>query len=196
MAVTSLPVIVWDVDDVLNDLMRRWFEHAWLPEHPSCRLSYEDLVENPPHRLLGVSRNAYLASLDAFRLSGDFTAMQPNNEAVAWFDLYGKRFHHMALTAAPECACAASSAWLFQHYGHWIRSFHFLPSARDTDNGMCSFADKGVYLQWLNKGDMMVEDNPDNARAAQAAGMNVVLIPRPWNHAKGDFTCALSKLLI
>jgi len=190
----SIPVIVWDVDDVLNSLMQDWFEKSWLPMHPSCELCYEDLVENPPHKLLGVSLQNYLESLDAFRLSAGFSMMQPNIEVMNWFERYGDQFHHLALTATPVCAASASSAWLFRYFGRWFRSFHFTPSARDTDIDMNLFGTKQNYLQWLNKGDFMVEDNANNAKEAQIAGLNVVMMPQPWNHCEGDFTCALSKL--
>ena len=47
--------IVWDVDDVLNDLMAVWFRDAWLPKHAACPVRYEEITENPPHRVLGSS---------------------------------------------------------------------------------------------------------------------------------------------
>ncbi len=50
-----MKTIVWDIDDVLNDLTRAWFETAWLPAHRECRLTYEELKVNPPHELLGTS---------------------------------------------------------------------------------------------------------------------------------------------
>ncbi len=52
-----LKTIVWDVDDVLNDLMGSWF-FLGCQDHPECAVTYEDLKEKPPqgsrghHRLL------------------------------------------------------------------------------------------------------------------------------------------------
>jgi len=195
-SVHDLPVIVWDVDDVLNHLMRSWFETAWLPMHPACTLQFEDILENPPHKLLGISLNAYLESLDTFRLSHHFSSMSPNREILEWFKLYGEKFNHIALTATPECAFSASSAWVFQYFGRWIRSFHVLPSRRAADQETFLFADKGDYLKWLNKGDVMVEDNIQNAELARQAGLSVILMPRPWNHAEESITNKLSKLLL
>ena len=60
----SLKTIAWDVDDVLNNLMRAWFEEKWLIDHPECNLLYEGLTENPPHRLLETNVDNYLKSLD------------------------------------------------------------------------------------------------------------------------------------
>ena len=36
--------IVWDVDDVLNDLMHAWFKHSWLADHPDGKIRYEDFT--------------------------------------------------------------------------------------------------------------------------------------------------------
>jgi hypothetical protein len=46
--------IVWDVDDVLNDLMAQWFSRGWKRERPTGAAEYCDLNENPPHASLGV----------------------------------------------------------------------------------------------------------------------------------------------
>ena len=45
-----MKTVIWDVDDVLNDLMRCWFEKSWLLSHPECTLTYEDLTQNPPSK--------------------------------------------------------------------------------------------------------------------------------------------------
>ena len=64
-----MKTIVWDVDDVLNDLMKVWFK-GWTSSGGSlCPLSYDQLTGNPPHEILKISMPEYLASLDAFRLS-------------------------------------------------------------------------------------------------------------------------------
>jgi len=191
----NLPVIVWDVDDVLNNLMQSWFEVVWLPAHPECTLCFEDIKENPPHQLLGVSLRDYLESLDEFRLSRHFSSMLPNLEILDWFQNDGEKFHHIALTATPLCAAPASSAWVFQHFGRWIRSFHVLPSARPIHQVTNLFADKGDYLKWLNKGDVIVEDNIQNAELARRAGLNALVMPKPWNHAVEAITFKLSALV-
>ena len=59
--------IVWDIDDVLNDFMKRWFEQWWRPQKTNCKLNYNDLVENPPHNILGIDLQEYQNSIDAFR---------------------------------------------------------------------------------------------------------------------------------
>ena len=109
--------IAWDVDDVLNDLMRAWLETAWKPQDPECRVSYDQLIANPPHLVLGITLADYLGSLDAFRLSDRFAKLVPRPEVLAWFRQHGHGFHHLALTAVPlRCArhrrrgCCATSA--------------------------------------------------------------------------------------
>ncbi len=91
--------IVWDRDDVLNDLTRCWLEEWWKPAHPTCKACYADLTENPPHRVLGVSLEEYLASLDEFRLCDQAAEMDPVPEVSAWFKQYGHLHRHMVLTA-------------------------------------------------------------------------------------------------
>ena len=90
--------LVWDVDDVLNDLMRAWFEQGWKREHAACGLEYDDLRENPPHLALGASREQYLASMDAFRKTQAGINLTPNPELLVWFSEHGGMFL-MALAA-------------------------------------------------------------------------------------------------
>jgi phosphoglycolate phosphatase-like HAD superfamily hydrolase len=61
-----MKTIVWDVDDVLNDLMRAWFEDWVSTKHAHCPLTYDQITGNPPHELLGISSSDYQASLDDY----------------------------------------------------------------------------------------------------------------------------------
>src|ERR1041384_5169475 len=123
--------IVWDRDDVLNDLMRVFLEQWWIPSHPECPLRYDEITENPPHRLLGVSLKEYHQSLDAFRLSKLAAEMAPNAVVVEWFKEHGHKFGHIALSATSLVTGGAAAEWTFRHFGEWIQSFHLLPSPRD-----------------------------------------------------------------
>ncbi|MBN2124208.1 MAG: hypothetical protein JW821_07940, partial [Deltaproteobacteria bacterium] len=104
-----MKTIIWDIDDVLNDMMRTWFEDRWFPSHPGCTLVYDGITENPPHALLGVTLSEYLSSLDEFRLSREAGEMAPVPEVMDWFRTHGERFRHMALTAAPLLASSVSA---------------------------------------------------------------------------------------
>jgi hypothetical protein len=52
-------LLIWDIDDVLNTLMQQ-YAACGLPENAK-RLSYDELTENPPHRLLRISKEDYLS---------------------------------------------------------------------------------------------------------------------------------------
>ena len=89
------PTVVWDVDDVLNDLMAAWLARVWASEHPGRPIELADVRANPPHELLGIERAAYHASLDAFKNGAGYAALAPNprisagskrtgNAAITW----------------------------------------------------------------------------------------------------------------
>jgi phosphoglycolate phosphatase-like HAD superfamily hydrolase len=185
--------IVWDVDDVLNDLMRSWFEGEWLPAHPECRLRYADITQNPPHRVLGISEPEYLASLDAFRLSDRARLMQPNRDVVAWLQRSGDRFRHLALTARPLHTVPPLAEWVFYHYGAYVRTFGVVPVRQEAHIPRYDQS-KVEFLQWLSKADVLVDDNQENVRAASSIGVAGVLYPQPWNRSESTVAGTLSLL--
>jgi hypothetical protein len=172
--------IIWDVDDVLNELLRVWFETAWLVEHPECRLRYDDLYDNPPHRVLGTTLDEYLNSLDEFRCRR-MNTLQPLHEAQGWFQNHGARYRHLALSAVPLGCASSSAAWVVRHFGRWIRGFHFVPSSRPGELLPTYDGNKQDFLQWWGKGDVLVDDRPEVTEAAGALGMKTLLMPQPWN---------------
>lgn len=173
--------IAWDIDDVLNALMREWFEDFWLTRHPQCRLKYENLLSNPPHALLGISLDAYRQSLDDFRLSGHYRQMAPNAEVLSWFKEQGRFFRHIALTAVPRIAASVSAAWLVRHFGDWIRTFHFVPSLRKGDIDVDYENSKVEYMKWLNRVDIFIDDHPGHVGGAASNGISTYMVSRPWN---------------
>lgn len=189
-----MQTIVWDVDDVLNELMRNWFEHKWLPEHQSCTVQYDSLTQNPPHEILGVSLEEYLQSLDLFRFSAEGKQLLPISEVMNWFHLHGQRFRHIALTATPVQYAPHSAAWILGHFGSWIRTFAFVPSRRSRDPEFQYDTTKEDYLRWWGKADILVDDNPTNIDAAKQLGIKVITVPRPWNQAEGSLADILTNL--
>lgn len=173
--------IAWDVDDVLNDFTRTWFETHWLPEHPACSLSYQAMAQNPPAALLGVSLDEYRASIDAFRLSEKFTRMVPSREVGEWFRVHGASFRHLALTAVPLTTASASAGWVMRHFGSWIRTFHVVPSPRKTDTAPSYDRSKKDFLKWFGKVDIFVDDSEENLVGCDALGVRGIVFPRPWN---------------
>ncbi|MFC1952553.1 hypothetical protein ACFLWR_00280 [Chloroflexota bacterium] len=190
-----MKTIAWDVDDVLNDLMRTWFERHWVPSHPECPISYEQISENPPHELLGVSLSEYLDSLDGFRLSETAREIAPVPEMLAWFQQYGEQQRHIALTATPLHTAPISSAWVMRHFGYWIRSFHVIPSTRQAEQIPEYDRSKEDFLKRYGKIDILIDDNPLIITAARNMRIQTLLIPRPWNHSKLTLSEAINALI-
>lgn len=176
--------IAWDVDDVLNNLMYEWFTEEWMAKRPRCALKYADLKINPPHEILSTSLDEYLGSLDLFRSAKYYQQMRPVQEILEWFRGCGKNYRHIALTAVPAKAASFSASWVFNNFGQWIRTFHFIPSKRKGEANPQYDNDKIDYLQWLNRADILVEDKEENIRSAAKINIKGVLIPRPWNSAR------------
>ncbi|MBI4652214.1 hypothetical protein HY745_13270 [Candidatus Desantisbacteria bacterium] len=177
----QLKTIAWDIDDVLNDLMLLWFEEKWLNDHPECGIQYEEIIDNPPHKILGVSLQEYQKSLDDYRLSICYQQMVPVNEIKNWFIKQGNNYRHIVITSVPLICAPASAQWVFKNFGVWIRSFHFVPSKRKNQHIPEYDKDKGSFLKWLGKADFFIDDNTENIKAAENAGVKSILIPRPWN---------------
>jgi FMN phosphatase YigB (HAD superfamily) len=189
-----MQTIVWDVDDVLNDLMRAWFTQAWKPAHPECRISYRDLRENPPHRILGVEPCEYLDSLDAFRLSPQARSLEPNPAVLAWLRQYGDRYRHVALTARPLESAPAAAEWLFRHFGGHFRCFGVVPSRSPAGTPHYD-GQKAEFLQWLGGADYFIDDSEENVAAARRLEIPSVLYPQPWNRATFTVDDALATLI-
>jgi hypothetical protein len=189
-----MQTIVWDVDDVLNDLMREWYAAKWLPEHPQCPVRYEELEQNPPHELLNASLQEYLASLDAFRLSEQGRSLSPDRTVVQWFEREGSRYRHVALTATPIVNAPHAASWVFRHFGRWIRTFAYVPSSRPGDPVNAYDRSKGEFLSWWGRADILIDDNLQHTSAAAELGISTYLVPRPWNDAGGSLADILAKL--
>jgi 5'(3')-deoxyribonucleotidase len=188
----KVKTIVWDVDDVLNDLMRVWYEEFWLPAHPNLRLKYNEIDVNPVHPLLNVSKEEYLASLDDFRLSGRYDNLKPLKDVNDWFVEYGPKCRHVALTRVPVAVSHVSAAWVMKKFGVWIRSFHFISSYRRGETAPVYDEDKGTYLHYFGKADLLIDDTMENVEAAEKAGIKTLVFPRPWNKSKLTVAQALA----
>jgi hypothetical protein len=188
------PVVIWDVDDVLNELMREWLDQWWRPRHPDCVQCYADIAANPPHTVLGISEAAYLSSLDEFRTER-FATLAPRPEVLEWFSEHGHHGHHVALSAPPEAFAHLSAAWVIKHFGQWIRTFAFVPARRGRPDVAEAVVAKGDYLEWLGHGDVFLDDREANVDGARALGMRGIVVPQPWNRsAYGSIRAALVDL--
>ncbi len=175
------PTVVWDVDDVLNDLMAAWLEQVWSAGHPDQPTALASVRANPPCELLGIDLGDYQASLDAFRLGDGYAAMPPNAAVLTWLETNGVRCRHVALTATAFRAAPSSAAWVLRHFGRWIREFAFVPAERPGEDLPRYDADKGAWLARLQGPAVLVDDSPANLTMARAAGAGVVRWPQPWN---------------
>ncbi len=188
-----MQTIVWDVDDVLNDLMYQWFSQGWKQERPAEPSEYSKLTENPPHVSLGVTQEEYLASIDAFRKTHAGIHLKPNAEVLEWFSAHGSKFRHVALTARPLETAPEIAAWVMRYFGAWIRCFGVVPTR--TMKGVPVYdRGKGDYLRWLGKGDVLIDDTRENLRQAAKIGMKTFAWPQPWNDSQLTTTEILQKL--
>lgn len=178
-----MKTIIWDVDDVLNDLMRAWFDEYVALSGTDSHITYDRLTSNPPYELLGISRTEYLASLDKFRLSGMAEKMPPVADIYEWFCRYGESCHNVALTAVPLCASPVSAQWVMRNFGRWIRSFNVIPSPRPGMEAHQYHGAKSDFLGWWGKADILVDDSEENVAGAASLGIRAVLFPRPWNRS-------------
>jgi hypothetical protein len=188
-----MKTVVWDVDDVLNDLMHQWFHLGWLREHPECKVAYSELANNPPHESLGVDRAAYLASMDAFRKTEHAASMSPNAEILAWFREEGHRFRHIALTARPLETAPDVAYWVMRHFGAWIRCFGVVPTRSDVGVPVYD-GSKGDFLKWIGKGDALVDDHDENIRQAAKLGLKTLQVAQPWNRSSLTLSAILQQL--
>ena len=62
--------MAWDIDDVLNELMRNWLEQEWLYRNPASVLTYQQLLSNPPHQICRVSLSNTRPHLTSFAKTG------------------------------------------------------------------------------------------------------------------------------
>lgn len=187
-----MQTIVWDVDDVLNNLMKEWLIKEKKKRFFS--ISYADITENPPNKLLGISLDEYRESLDQFRLSDDYVNMSPKNEILKWFKIYGHLARHIVLTSVPLKAAHISSTWVIKYFGKWIRNISFVPSERTGENLFQYDKSKQSFLKWFNPADILVEDNQKNIDEAQEIGIKTISIAQPWNRSNLTIQDSLKKL--
>ena len=185
--------IAWDIDDVLNNLMQAWLVEAWKPCHPECTLSYSQITENPPHRLLGVRESDYHSSLDTFRLSDEARALKPNRLIAEWLRTSGAEYHHVALTARPLESTPQAAEWTFRHFREHIRTFAVVPSRLCADQPGFHL-NKSDFMRWFGNVHILVDDSEENVFAARKVGVHGVLYPQPWNSETSTIQRVLESL--
>lgn len=179
-----MKTIIWDVDDVLNDLMYSWFKEYRRVYDPNSNLSYHDLIQNPPHEILGITLNEYKLSLDNYRNSENGRNLKPNEQIINWLRKDGAKFRHIALTARPKQTIPFLAEWILHHFGDWIRTLSFIPSYREDEKLPVYDKTKTDFIIWLGKVDYFIDDSEENTKAAEEIGITSFLFPQPWNNGK------------
>jgi hypothetical protein len=175
--------IAWDVDDVLNNLTAEWYRQAHAGACGAPR--YEDLLENPPHLVLGIRLEEYLAALDDFRRTR-YATLTPVRPVLDWFLAHGAAYRHLALSSVPPAFSGVTASWVFRHFGRWINTFAFVQSPGPRADASSMAGSKRDYLRWLRRADVLVEDRAETLEAAEELGLRGVLIPQPWNARRGN----------
>jgi len=189
-----MKTIVWDLDDVLNDFTVAWLSGGWKLAHPECPVAYEALRSNPPLVELKATRAEYLKSLDHFRLSQAAQHLKPQPQILDWFQTHGAEFNHHILTARPTATVAPAAAWAFQHFGKWIRHFHFVPSARSSDVIVTHEKNKAEVLRNIGDVAFFIDDSSENIADAEELGIRSILFPQPWNDSTDSVDSILAQL--
>ena len=188
-------IIVWDADDVLNRLMFSWLDY-W-SEINNTDVSYSELSQNPPHSILGISREEYLDSLDNFRNSESGKNVLVNDTILRWFENHGNKFRHMVCTARPINTMPNQAWWIYYNYGQWIYTVHAAKTVRDLmDNHHAET--KADFISWMNKEVLFIDDSEENVNAVSETGSETMLYPQPWNsskHSEEEFIAKLNEKL-
>lgn len=178
-----------DVDDVLNNLMKKYLDYF---NHPKKqKIQYKDLKNNPPHEILGIDKLMYLNGLDYFRYKF-YSTLEPNKHVLKFFEEHGHKAYFSVLTATPSAYSHIVANWVMEHYGRWIRTFAFIPSLRVNQNDIMFDKCKADWLK-RNKVDYFIDDNIQNCDEAVQAGITTFLVKQPWN--KGKSLPSILKLL-
>lgn len=190
----KMKTIVWDVDDVLNGLMYSWFQEHRDLYNPSSTLKYQDLTQNPPHEILGITINEYLSSLDNFRNSEKGRNLKPSQQILDWFKRDGAKFRHIILTARSKQTVPGLAEWVFHYFGDWIRTLSFIPANRQGEKLPIYDKCKADFLKWLGKADYFIDDSAENVKAAEEIGSTSFLFPQPWNNGQLTVEQILEKI--
>lgn len=186
------PRIIWDLDDTLNELMKGWL--AWHQRGAVAPIKFHAIHENPPHRLLNIDASEYLDSLDCFRNSSEARELRPVAAIRAWFEQHGFAFDHHVVTARPIATVPAAAEWVFRHFGRWVRHFHFAPARRAGEDVPDSGVAKREIIAQFQRAEFFIDDSPENLDGARDLVGETLLIPQPWNGARGSIRDVLDVL--
>ena len=179
---TKLPLLIWDIDDVLNDLMSLFCSTVAQRIRPGITAA-ELLTENPPLGKLGCSLDEYRALLDECRDKFLFNSL-PREEVRTFLRVHGQNFRSLALSSCPMDTAPRSAEWVLRHFGLWIQGVIFVPSPRKKiEIGSYLYRSKAEAVAEL--GGLLIDDAPINVEAVRKAGGRALYFPAPWNENRG-----------
>jgi len=180
------PLIIWDFDDVLFPLTESWFAHRG-KQMQSQITSFTEIIENPPHTLMGITIEAYLESLDSFRISNEAQEILPHKDIQNWFAMFGSDYNNEILTARPLHTLDAAKEWVARHFPNYFQGFGFVPSPRPGVDISGYPASKRAFIEEVGlKPQYFIDDKAKTvADIAQIPGVKSILYPAPWNAARG-----------
>jgi hypothetical protein len=174
--------------------MYSWFHEYQETYNPTSTLKYQELSQNPPHEIIGITLKEYLCSLDEFRDSEKGRSLTPNKQVLNWLTKDGAKYRHVGLTARSKQTIPALAEWTFHHFGDWIRTLSFIPANREGESLPVYDKSKTDFLKWLEKADFYVDDLSENVKEAEEIGITAFLFPQPWNNGQLATREILSKI--
>ena len=171
------PLLIWDIDDVLNELMSLCISTTAQKLKPGIK--FEEVKNNPPLPELACSLDEFRNILDQCR-DQYLYSRAPRKEIIDFFRIWGEKFRSITLSSAPMSMAPRSSEWVLFHLGSWIQGTIFVPSPRkNVIQGATLFASKAEAVLALD--GILIDDMPINVEAVKAAGGRALYFPAPWN---------------
>ena len=171
------PLLLWDIDDVLNDLMSLFAATVAQKLKPGVKAA--ELKSNPPLEALDCTLETYLAALDECRENFLFGSL-PKEEVRTFLRIRGGHFRSAALSSCPMNMAPRSAAWVLRHFGSWIQGVLFVPSPRKKIV-IESFLYRSKAEAVCELGGILIDDAPANVEAVRKAGGRALCFPAPWN---------------
>ena len=176
----SKPLLIWDIDDVLNELIPLCIATTAQKVKPGIKR--EDVQTNPPLEELGCSLDEYRKLLDECR-DRHLYSRPPRREVLEFFQEWGNCFRSVTLSSSPMHMAPRSAEWVLHHFGSWIQGTIFVPSPRKhVPVESALFASKAEAV--LSLGGILIDDMPINVENVRAAGGEALYFPAPWNENK------------
>ena len=184
-----MALVIWDIDDVLNELSARWLE--WVND-PA--ITDKSQLTNPHfEEVLGWNRGHYLESLDRFRAER-FIDLEPNRLVQSFMSRH-TQVSNVLLSATPLSCAPFSAQWGFVHFGQWIDGVLIAPSPR-PETPSTNKTKRDHIQRLVDAGDRVIciDDQPANIREAERAGALAFLWPQPWNESESSQAAVLDSI--